>query len=361
MTKPTIFIYSSPKDNELRDRFVTQLAVLKHQGAFDLWDESQIDVGSNRHQEIKRAMDSAHVAILLISANSLTEEFILHNEIAHLLERKEREGLHIFPVILAPCPYTNIPWLIRMPIRPQNRLPLSGMNEHQCDACMVEIVEEIASLIKQPAKQTLRIGAGHVDFILVAGIEDELKSIRSSIESYGRETKDWRPYHPTVDKRIATFIQNIASSEDYTSDFIEIRRDWLNDLKQAEKKDRIILAIVDAWTICLDQYLNLIQEFDSWNSLNSGVLIPWNNLDSETNINHQKLKGKLRAAFRNRMTVLDAKSFRDEVVSLEDLDVSLRDMLIEIQKRIVETGEVVRKARGDHDISLPNLTGPGGF
>jgi len=361
MIKPTIFICNSPKDNEWKDRFVTQLAVLKHQGVCDLWDESQVDVGSNRHQEIKRAMDIAHVAILLISANSLTEEFILHDEIAHLLERKEREGLHIFPVILTPCAHTHIPWLIRMPIRPQNGLPLSGMNKHQRDACMVEIVEEIARVIGQPSKQTARIGAGHVDFILVAGIENELKSIRSSIESYGRETKDWRPYHPAVDKRIATFIQNIASSEDYTSDFIEIKRDWINDLKQAEKKDRIILAIVDAWTICLDQYLNLIQEFDSWNSLNSGVLIPWNNLDSETNKKHQKLKDALRIAFRNKMTVLDPKSFREEVISLEDLEVTLRDMLIEIHKRIVETGEVIRRAKGDHDISLPTITGPGGF
>ena len=361
MTNPNIFICHSVKDNEWKNRLVTQLEVIKHHESFDLWDESKIGAGSNRNQEIQHAMDIADAAILLISANSLTEEFILHDEIAHLLERREREGLHIFPIILTPCAHKIVPWLIRMPIRPQNGIPLSGMSEHQCETCIVDIVEEVFKTIRRRDKQPRRIEAGHVDFILFAGIADEIKSIRTTIDPYGEKPKEWRPYYPKVNKRIASFIQSVASSEDYTSGFIEIGQDWLNEIKQAEENDSIILAIVDPWTIRLDQYRRLIQEFDRWNSLNSGVLIPWNNLDSETNLNHQKLKDSLRVAFRNRMTVLDVKAFREEVSSLEDLDLILRDVLIEIRKRIVDTGEVMRRAEGDQSISLPSLTGPGGF
>src|SRR5262245_18665540 len=66
---------------------------------------------------IQEAMNAAGVAILLISANSLTSDFILREEISRLLERRASEGLRIFPVIIKPCDWEAVGWLRRMNLR----------------------------------------------------------------------------------------------------------------------------------------------------------------------------------------------------------------------------------------------------
>src|SRR5215813_1555668 len=74
---PTIFISYSHKDEEWKDRLVTQLGVLARQGMLEIWDDRKIQVGADWRSEIANAIQKAKVAILLISANSLTSAFIL--------------------------------------------------------------------------------------------------------------------------------------------------------------------------------------------------------------------------------------------------------------------------------------------
>ena len=49
--------------------------------------------------EIEAAMDRARVAVLLISADSLSSEFILDTEVPRLLERRRSEGLRVIPLM----------------------------------------------------------------------------------------------------------------------------------------------------------------------------------------------------------------------------------------------------------------------
>jgi hypothetical protein len=88
MSKPTVFISYSHRDEEWKDRLVTHLGVLRHQGLLDLWDDRRIGAGQDWKQEIKQAMDAASVAVLLVSAHFLTSRFILGEEVTRLLERR---------------------------------------------------------------------------------------------------------------------------------------------------------------------------------------------------------------------------------------------------------------------------------
>ena len=47
MTKPTVFVSYSHKDEEWKDRLVTHLGVLHHQGLLDLWDDRHIGAGED--------------------------------------------------------------------------------------------------------------------------------------------------------------------------------------------------------------------------------------------------------------------------------------------------------------------------
>ena len=162
-TKPTVFISFSHKDEPWKDRLVTHLGVLKQQGLLDLWDDRRIGAGQDWHPEIQAAMSRASVAMLLVSADFLTSQFILGEEVPRLLERREKEGLRVFPVILRPCAWKQVNWLARMQLRPQDARPLSAGTEHQIDADLTAIAEEVADIIRRAEREAtpegyLRLG-----------------------------------------------------------------------------------------------------------------------------------------------------------------------------------------------------------
>jgi len=147
MKKPTVFISYSHKDEEWKDRLVTHLGVLQWEGHLDLWEDRRIGACEDWYQEILEAMNAANVAILMVSADFLNSNFINKEEVPHLLERRDKEGMRIFPVIVRPCTWDEVKWLYRMQIRPKNAEPLSAGNEHQIETNLVAIAKEIKSII----------------------------------------------------------------------------------------------------------------------------------------------------------------------------------------------------------------------
>jgi hypothetical protein len=53
MSKPTIFISYSHKDEEWKNRLVTHLGILQQQGYLDIWVDTRIESGADWFQEIK--------------------------------------------------------------------------------------------------------------------------------------------------------------------------------------------------------------------------------------------------------------------------------------------------------------------
>jgi hypothetical protein len=78
---------------------------------------------------IREAIDSAKVAILLISAEFMASEFIVANELPPLLEAAEKDGALILPIILSPSRFIRTPSLNRFQcVNPPDR-PLIGMTK----------------------------------------------------------------------------------------------------------------------------------------------------------------------------------------------------------------------------------------
>lgn len=148
MSKPVILISYSHKDEGWKDRIVSHLGVLQQEGLLDIWNDRRIEGGEDWYPEIQKAIDAASIAILLISADFLTSKFILSEEVPRLLERREKEGLRIFPVIVKPCAWQHVQWLARVQARPKNGRPISGGSEYQIDTDMAAIADEIISIVR---------------------------------------------------------------------------------------------------------------------------------------------------------------------------------------------------------------------
>jgi hypothetical protein len=154
VTTPTVFISYSHRDEMWKDRLLTQLGVLQQQSLLELWHDRRLEAGADWYQEISQAMAAAHVAVLLISADFLTSPFILQEEVARLMTRRQQEGLPIVPILVRPCPWKQVPWLARMQLRPIDARPLAAGNDYQIETELTAIAEEIAALIRRATPET---------------------------------------------------------------------------------------------------------------------------------------------------------------------------------------------------------------
>src|SRR5437879_3476794 len=100
-----VFISYSHQDRRSLDQLHAFLRPLEHENAIARWDDSRLVAGTPRREEIKAAIESADVAILLVSQPFLASDFIAKDELPPLLEAAEQRGLVILPVILSHCTF----------------------------------------------------------------------------------------------------------------------------------------------------------------------------------------------------------------------------------------------------------------
>jgi hypothetical protein len=148
-----IFISYSHKDKVWKDLLLTHLNVLALEGCYEVWDDRRIATGDNWLPEIERALNDAHVAILMVSANFLTSNFIRKKEVPKIMERRENEGLIVIPVIVKPCAWEEVAWLEQIQGYPTDGETLIKGSEYDIDERMAAFVKEIARFVKGEKKQ----------------------------------------------------------------------------------------------------------------------------------------------------------------------------------------------------------------
>ena len=158
--KPIIFISYSHKDEEWKDRLVTHLGSLHYEGLLNPWDDRSFGIGEDWYEGIQAAMNAANVAILLISANFLTSEFLLHKEVPSLLQHRDKQGMTIFPIIVRPCAWKAVDWLSKMQVRPRDGKPLTSYSGAQIDEVLSNVATEVykeLNLTGKPFVQQARV------------------------------------------------------------------------------------------------------------------------------------------------------------------------------------------------------------
>ncbi len=153
MPKPTVFISYSHKDEIWKDRLRPHLGVLEQVGHITIWDDRDIGAGAEWYDEIKQVMERAAVTVCLISADYLSSDFCIKEEIPYLLERRARNGMTLIPVLVRPCFWKAVPWLKPIQMLPRDGKCVSSDFKDDWDVPFAEVAGCIFEILEDPDYQ----------------------------------------------------------------------------------------------------------------------------------------------------------------------------------------------------------------
>lgn len=142
-----IFISYSHEDSQWLKLLQNNLKALRRAGEnFEYWDDTKIKSSDKWKEEIDKSLQSASVAILLISTSFLASDFIQDNELPKLLEKANKNGTKIFPIILEPCLFLRFPELSKyQAVNPPDKPFTDSSVEPQ--KYMLKLMEEILEIV----------------------------------------------------------------------------------------------------------------------------------------------------------------------------------------------------------------------
>ena len=102
-TQPlSVFISYSHRDEELKQEFEDHLALLKHQGKIQTWQDRDIEPGTEWNGQILEELDNADIILLLISPRFIASPFCYGKEMQRAMMRHYNGDARVIPIILTP-------------------------------------------------------------------------------------------------------------------------------------------------------------------------------------------------------------------------------------------------------------------
>ena len=194
----------------------------------------------------------------------------------------------------------------------------------------------LANLLPQTA------GPRHAQFVYVVGRRDELQAFRRVVDAYGEEGElDWKPYFPHTDDAVFVLANQAALKLRLKYEAVPLGDDLVQRLREAQEQRKIVVLIVDAWSLKIDRYYRLVSDYDKASFRNCVVVVPWNE-DDETREQTAELQDFLEMAFENHPEVAQ----QARVTSSEQLLQQLDTLLNRCRASILRALETFRRVQG---------------
>jgi hypothetical protein len=138
-----VFISYSKEDQRWLDRLLTVVWARLPERPDEIWWDGRIKAGQQWMEEISKALDSAKVAVFLVSQNFLATEFILKVELPRLLAR---EGVTVLWSLVRNCPWESSQLAPYQAVRYQRYHEMKAWNalsEAELDDLLKDLAKEI--------------------------------------------------------------------------------------------------------------------------------------------------------------------------------------------------------------------------
>ncbi len=142
-----IFFCYAPGDEELLNKLQKQLKSLLRLGLIDEWSDRDISAGTEREQEIKEHLNSAHIILLLISQYFMNSDYCYNIVMNQAVERHKRGEAKVIPIILRPVYWQGEPLGKLQPL-PTGGKAVTGPDWHNQDEAFYDVEEGIRKVVE---------------------------------------------------------------------------------------------------------------------------------------------------------------------------------------------------------------------
>ncbi|HYJ88285.1 MAG TPA: TIR-like protein FxsC [Pyrinomonadaceae bacterium] len=194
-----------------------------------------------------------------------------------------------------------------------------------------------------PVPSGTETGPRYVQFIFVAGKQPELQAARQDLRFYGQlGGSDWQPYLDTYKGNASALaIEAIeAISKDLHYEEVTLTAGIDQQVKLAASEEKIVVVMVDTWTLRLQKYNQLIAPLDQYSSVNCITLIVWNDEDQEATIFKGALEAAVKGAFNTKAVQNPPNFLSTSIKSYETFKTELIKALGQAQAQIIETAKI---------------------
>ena len=139
-----VFFSYTRKDEWLREKLETHLALLKRQGLITGWSDRQITPGMDWESEIDVHLETADIILLLISAEFLASDYCYGKEMMRAMERHQARNARVIPIILSACEWKEAPFG-RLQVLPTDGRPIMGWEKQ--DEALYNIAQGLRNVI----------------------------------------------------------------------------------------------------------------------------------------------------------------------------------------------------------------------
>jgi hypothetical protein len=143
-----VFISYSHQDISWLERLQVHLKPLERDFSLDIWDDRKIQAGSKWLEEIERAIQSAKIALLIVSADFLASDFIAEDELPPLLDAADKDGAVIMPLIVSPSRFKSIKSLSQFQAINDPSKPLINLTRGEQEEVLVKVSENIENILR---------------------------------------------------------------------------------------------------------------------------------------------------------------------------------------------------------------------
>jgi tetratricopeptide (TPR) repeat protein len=141
-THTDVFISYSHHDKRYLTELLVHLTPLVRDKEVAVWADTKLQAGDEWREEIRQALASATVAIVLVSAQFRASKFIAEEELPPLLAAAKTRGMLIIPVIVGFCPYDDSELAYVQAVNSPSDY-LSKLRPHKRDVVWVDVMQRI--------------------------------------------------------------------------------------------------------------------------------------------------------------------------------------------------------------------------
>ncbi|MBD3257156.1 TIR domain-containing protein [candidate division GN15 bacterium] len=156
-----IFVSYARADQEEVERIIKFAKPRERWGHLEIWWDQKIMWGDEWKEKISDALRKGDAALLFLTADFFSSEFIMNDELPLIMERAEREGLVVLPVLLSSCDWESARFIEAKNLYPTPPTTFRGAKTTgEFDALASGFIRLLARKLNLPDPRRVETGGG---------------------------------------------------------------------------------------------------------------------------------------------------------------------------------------------------------